>query len=286
MTSPLLVVALVGGGLAGLGVAVAIAGLIPAAPALGPALARLHPTGVPAGNRPLLAWLRARVQVPHADLAILGRSGDQYLFRLGICGLIGLLTPVPLTVLALVLRLPVPLAVPFGATLVAAGVGVWLAHHDVVAKAAAARADFVRAMCTYLDLAAHQVLSGSGPVQALDRAARICDGWVFSHLRGALLRAQLEMRPPWDELKQLSGQLGVLELADLADIMRSAGSEGAHVYQTLRARADSLRDQLRTSALEVAEVRTNKLDIPAAALILVLLVLVGFPFMINIIHHP
>jgi hypothetical protein len=116
-------------------------------------------------------------------------------------------------------------------------------------------------------------------MESLDRAVGICHGWVFDHLRAALARARLRLTPPWDELKRLSLEIDVVELGDLADIMRSAGTDGAQVYQTLRARADSLRDQIRTQELEAAEVRTNKLDMPAAALILVLLGLMGYPFM-------
>ncbi len=68
--------------------------------------------------------------------------------------------------------------------------------------------------------------------------------------------------------------------------MRSAGVDGAHVYNTLRAKADSLRDQIRTQQLEKAEVRTNKLDIPATALILILLVLMVYPFMAKLVVEP
>ncbi len=178
-----------------------------------------------------------------------------------------------------VLRLPISVFIPVGGAIAAALAGAALAHREVVAKAAAARAEFSRAMCTYLDLAAHQVLRGHGPVESLDRSASVCHGWVFARIREALLSAQLQLRPPWDELKVLARDIDVIELGDLADIMRTAGSEGANVHQTLRARADSMRDRLRTEALAQAELRTNKLDIPAAALILVLLVLIGYPFM-------
>jgi hypothetical protein len=148
----------------------------------------------------------------------------------------------------------------------------------VLSKAAVARAEFRRAMCTYMGLSASQVLDGHGPMESLERAAAICHGWVFTRIRGALLRAQLMLTPPWDELKALARQINVVELSDLADIMRTAGNEGANVAETLRARADSLRDQIRADALSDAEVRTSKLDIPASALILVLIVLIGYPF--------
>jgi Flp pilus assembly protein TadB len=278
-----LVLAILGGGVAGYGAFLLIAQTLPAPPALGPALARLHP-GIALGRaRTPLDLVRDQIRVPHADLAILGRTKERYFVTLGLSVLFALFLPAFLTLVSLVTPLRISAFIPVGITLVAAAGFALLAHRDVVAKAAAARQEFTRAMCTYLDLAAHQVLGGHGPMESLERAATICHGWAFSHVRGALLRAQLQLTPPWDELKQISAELEVPELGDLADIMRSSSTEGAHVYQTLRARADSLRDQIRTQALELAEVRTNKLDVPAAALILVLLVLVGYPFMARLL---
>lgn len=253
--------------------------LAPAPPALGPALRRLHPTSLPAARLTGVGRLRRRMQVPHADLRLLGRSTDQYFLTIGLSAGFALILPALITLAVLVLQVPLSVYIPAGGTLAAALAGAVLAHREVLAKAATARAEFTRAMCTYLDLAAHQVLGGHGPVESLERAARVCQGWVFDRIREALLRAQLQLRPPWDELKVLSRDIEVIELGDLADIMRTAGSEGANVHDTLRARADSMRDRIRTEALAEAEVRTNKLDIPAAALILILLVLIGYPFM-------
>ncbi|MEU8088634.1 type II secretion system F family protein [Micromonospora sp. NPDC049101] len=267
------------GAMAGFGVFLLVVQLIPAPPALGPALRRLHPLSAASTTPAGVSWLRRRFTVPYGDLRLLDRSTDQYFLTLGLSALFCLVLPALITVVVAVLSLPIPVFVPVGATVVAALAGAVLAHREVVSKAAVARAEFTRAMCTYLDLAAHQVLGGHGPVESLDRAASVCHGWVFARIREALLSAQLQLRPPWDELKVLSRDIEVIELGDLADIMRTAGSEGANVHQTLRARADSMRDRIRTEALAQAELRTNKLDIPAAALILVLLVLIGYPFM-------
>ncbi|MGW0239861.1 type II secretion system F family protein [Micromonospora chalcea] len=279
MTNGYLTAMVIAGGMTGLGIFLLVVQLISAPPALGPALRRLHPLTT-TGNTPAgISWLRRRLTVPHADLRLLNRSTDQYFLTLGLSALFCLILPAVITIVVAVLRLPIPVFIPAGGIIAAALAGAALAHREVVSKATVARAEFSRAMCTYLDLAAHQVLGGHGPVESLDRAASVCHGWVFARIREALLSAQLQLRPPWDELKVLARDIEVIELGDLADIMRTAGSEGANVHQTLRARADSMRDRLRTEALAQAELRTNKLDIPAAALILVLLVLIGYPFM-------
>jgi tight adherence protein C len=271
--------ALIGGGVFGGGIALLVVGTLPAAPALGPALDRLYPATRRDTSPSVLGWLRRRIQVPRADLAILGRTPERYVVGLVFSALFSLFLPILVTAFLLVLGLGITPIVPAGGVVLGAVFGVMIAHQDVVSKAHAARDEFIRGMCTYLDLAATQVRGGHGPMESLERAVEICHGWVFDHIRGALIRANLQLTPPWNELKRLSLELNVVELGDLADIMRSAASEGAQVYQTLRAKADSLRDQIRTQQMEKAEVRTNKLDIPAAALILVLLVLMIYPFM-------
>jgi hypothetical protein len=277
--------AVIGGGLLGLGVFLVIVQLLPAAPALGPALDRLHPGTPRVGPMTVGGKLKRQVTVPHADLAILARSTDSYYTGLAVAAIVGFLLPGLAAAFLLLLGLGVPLYLPAAVSIVFAVVTMYATHREVLGKAAAARAEFRRAMCTYMGLAASQVLDGHGPMESLERSAAICHGWVFTRIRGALLRAQLMLSPPWDELKSLSREINVIELGDLADIMRTAGSEGANVAETIRARADSLRDQIRAEALSAAEVRTSKLDIPASALILVLILLIGYPFIARLFEY-
>jgi Flp pilus assembly protein TadB len=282
--TPSFVAAVFGGAVAGYGIALLITSLIPAPPALGPALDRLYPSDRHDMPRSAIERLRGRIRVPAADLAILGRTPERYVLDLTLWALGGLALPSLLSLLLVIAGFVAP-AVPIGAGILGAAGAVWLVQKDIAARAQAARDEFRRGICTYLDMAATQVHGGRGPMEALNRAASICHGWVFDRLREALIRADLQLAPPWHELKQLSTELGVTELGDLADIMQAAATEGAQVHETLRARADSLRDHIRTQQLEEAEIRTNKLDVPAAALILVLLVLMGWPFMARLFTH-
>ena len=112
---------------------------------------------------------------------------------------------------------------------------------------------------------------------ALERAASGVDGWVFERLRETLLRAQLQLHQPWDELRRLAEEIDVPELGDVGDIVHAAGADGAVVHETLLARADSLRDQIRLEALARAKATTSKLDIPGAALLLVLAIFIIYP---------
>ncbi len=122
-------------------------------------------------------------------------------------------------------------------------------------------------------------LTAAGPVQALERAAKICHGWVFERIDAALMQAQMQMTFPWDQLRTLAEEIGVTELQDFAAIMRSAGDSGAHVQTTLHEQAESQRDRQRTDALGRAEAISARLEMPAALLVIVLAVFMIFPLM-------
>ncbi len=276
-------VAIVGGATAGLGVFLALREAMPATPALGPALRRRQPaatSGGPLGrDRPIDAVLVRKLRVPHRDLALLGRSREHYLTSLLTSAGIGLVLPPVASVGLYQAGLPLPLPIPVAAGLVLAAVFAALAHRDVIGKAERARREFTRAVCIYLDLVALQLSAAHGPVQALEQAARVCEGWVFARIREGLLRAQLQLRLPWQELRDMAERLGVPELGDVGAIMQASGTEGAQVGETLRQQADSLRDQIRTDALARAEAITGRLDIPGAVLVFVIAIFLIFPFM-------
>lgn len=265
------------GAAAGFGIYLLAMQFVPVEPALGPALRRLHPTAELVQLQSSAA--RPAIVLPAADLEVLGLTPERHMLNVILSGVVALILPAMISAVLVVFGFSVPWSVPLVLTVAVALLTAWWAHSDMRAKARAARGEFVRALCTYAGLTAHQVRSGHGAVEAMERAARVCHGWPYFRLRTALLTAQLQMSPPWDELKRLSDDIEVPELASFADIMRSAGSDGAHVYQTLRAQASSLRDQIRVRALEVAKTRTSKLDIPATLLIIILIVLVGYPLM-------
>jgi tight adherence protein C len=274
---------IVGGGLVGAGVFLLVREMLPATPALGPALRRLHAeppaaSGTPTG-RTRLAGVAHLLRVPERELALLGRTRDQYVLSLLTSGLIGLALPPVLAFVLALLGLSFGLVVPAAAGLASALLFMVIAHRDVISKAETARREFRRAVCTYLDLTALQLSAAHGPVQALEQAANVCQGWVFERIREALLRAQMQLRFPWQELRDMADQIGVPELGDIGATMQSSGTEGAQVQDTLRQQADSLRDQIRTDALARAESVTSRLDIPGAALVFVLVAAVLYPFM-------
>ncbi|RIV38866.1 type II secretion system F family protein [Micromonospora radicis] len=280
-----LFLAVVGGATIGLGVFLVVRELVPATPALGPALRRLHPppgtTRVGPADRQLdwLTGLARWLRPPHRQLALLDRTPEQYALSLLLSALIGLAAPALLSFSLFAVGISLPVAVPVLGSLGLAALCALLAHRAVVTRAEAARDEFRQAVCTYLDLVALQLSAAHGPVQSLERAAAICEGWVFDRISEALRMAQMQMHSPWDELRDLADRVGIPELGDVGAIMRSSGSEGAQVHETLRSRADSLRDQIRTDNLARAEGVTSRLDIPGALLVFVLLGFAIYPFL-------
>ena len=283
-----LVSAVLGGSAIGLGLFLVVREAMPATPALGPALKRLHAQAGATHAAPKRArheWLgglSCYLRPPVRDLALLGRTPEQYTLSLLLSALVGLALPSVLAALLSAAGLGFSFVVPVAAGIGLGGVAAFWAHHDVVNKAQQARREFSRAVCTYLDLVALQLSAAHGPVQALEQAAAVCDGWVFERIREALRIAQLQMQSPWDELRALAEEIGVPELGDVGAIMQSSGADGAQVHETLRTRADALRDQIRTDNLARAEAITGRLDVPGALLVFILMGFVLYPFMTRI----
>ena len=272
------------GGVLGLGAFLLVWRALPASPVVDRALRRLHPdraAAVPAGGY-LPGWWRWLWRPPHRELALIGRTPRRYAVSVGGSALIGLAAPVALATLVPLVGGRVPVVVPAGASLAGAALAGWVAHRDVRDRAARARYEFRRAVCSYLDLVSLELAAGHGPVAALERAVSGVDGWVFQQLRETLLRAQLQLHQPWDELRLLAQSINVPELGDVGDIVAAAGADGAVVHETLLARADSLRDQIRVEVLARAKATTSKLDIPGAALLLVLAAFIIYPLLTRV----
>lgn len=271
------------GALAAFGVLVLVNELMPAAPALGAALHRLHPDLDRTSTSPATGVARRllrRVPVPHENLALIGRTTHQYYLSLLAAAGFGLAVPVlaGFMLASSGRQLPAAVVGAGAAVSLASAAGFALAAHgDVAFKAKRLRREYRQVVAVYLSLVAMERGAGHGSVESLERASAVGEGWVIRRIREALLRARSHHRPPWDELKELGDQIGVAELRDVGQIMQSSGQSGAQVSRTLLQRADSLRDQIRTEALARAESTTGKLEIPGALLLAILAVFVIYP---------
>ncbi|QKW22836.1 hypothetical protein HUT16_30430 [Kitasatospora sp. NA04385] len=286
MISPWAVLA---GGAAAGGVALLLAELRPAPPDLGQALDRLH--RVPEPRRPedadaALPWYdrvgegSARlpgVRVPHRELALIGRSPARFMAHKLLFAVLGFALPGYLSVMAAVIGDGLPPAVPLLVGPLLAGL-LWFVPDGIVAgEAKEARTEYLHGIAAYLELVALERAADCGPAEALRRAAAVGRGTVFRRIRDALERAATDRLPPWDGLDALAQELGLTPLQDVADIMRISGVDGAAVYDTLRARAKSLRGELLSEELAKANTDSERMVAPGSALTLLMTVLIAFP---------
>jgi Type II secretion system (T2SS), protein F len=303
-----LALALAGGAVAGVGVTVVLRELLPSHPDLGSALGRLAPDPLASTGRVGRAdgpaeregraaaalegaqrWLAAQAEtlglpVPRRELALTGQPVGRFVATKLAAGLLGLAFPPTLAAVMGVIGLRLPAALPAAASVAAAAVLFALPDVDARRRAAEARREFRRALCSYLDLVALERLADAGAVEALERAARAGSGWVFDRIRDALLRAQLAGITPWAALGRLAEEVGVPELGDAADIVALSGEDGAAVHQTLRARAAALRGAILADAQAEANAASEKLIAPVACLGLVFIALLAYPAFARILY--
>ncbi|MEV0532399.1 hypothetical protein [Kitasatospora sp. NPDC050463] len=285
MISPWSVLA---GAVAAGGVALLISELRPAPPDLSQALDRLHRT--PADRAPdpdeRPSWydrigessigLRG-VRIPQRELSLIGRTPARFMAHKLLFAVIGLVLPAYLAAMAVLLDMGLPFALPLVVGPLLAGL-LWFVPDAIVrGEAKEARTEYLHGIAAYLELVALERAADLGPAEALRRAASVGRGPVFRRIRDALDRAATDRLPPWAGLDALAAELGLTPLQDVADIMRLSGTDGAAVYDTLRARAKGLRGELLAEDLARANADSERMVAPGAALTLLMTALIVFP---------
>ena len=139
------------------------------------------------------------------------------------------------------------------------------------------RRQFEHALSSYLDLVNVVLAGGSGIESALEAAADAGDGWVFEHLRVALVRARATRRSPWVTLGELGSSLGVDSLTELASSVQLAGEQGARIRSSLAAKAASLRARQLTQIEADANAASERMGVPTVLMFLGFLILLGYP---------
>jgi hypothetical protein len=279
-------VMIVTGCVAGGGIALLVRELWPAPPDLGQALHRL--SGSPkrrteqTGNRyddriVSFAQRIPGVKIPHRELDLVGETVAGFMRTKVMLALLGLLLPALLSAVLLLIGVGLSFYIPLAVSLLTA-LGLWIVPDFALRdQAKAARIEFQHAAAAYLDLVALERSGDAGPAEALDRAALVGEGWAFLRIRDALARARVAGIDPWVGLHDLSRDLDLPELADVADIIEMAGTEGAAVYGTLRARSQSLRIELLANEHETANKDSERLTVPGTMLVVIMGVTLGYP---------
>ena len=283
------------GMVAGLGVLLLLVAALPdPPPELAAALARLSgPRRDPVGGWEDWAgrvgrWLARHTPssgvlgVPAADLRLLGQPVERFLTTRATFAVAGLAAGPLAWVLPAAAGLAPPPAASglLGVSLAAAG---WmLPGLRVSRRAATARAEFRRALSAYLDLVALERAGRGSPVQALEAAAGVGHGWVFTRIQRRLAVAARAGTNPYTALAELAEQTGVTELQDLADITAVA-ADGAAVYGSLLMRARSLRHTVLADERAAANTASERLVVPVALLGTGFLLLLFYPALTRIL---
>jgi tight adherence protein C len=166
---------------------------------------------------------------------------------------------------ALGLGLAVPMLLPFSLALAAVG---FTAPGFVLARAARRRRALVDAeVPQLLDLLAACSTAGLSALLALHRAA---DG-VRGPLAGELARvlAMVELGARWrDELRALAERLDLIDLKRSVMAMSRTETLGTPLAETLRERADEVREERKAKAAEAARTAPVKMLFPLVFMIL------------------
>lgn len=214
---------------------------------------------------------------PAQSLALIGRTPARHMAHKLLFALIGLVLPGYLSAMAVLGGVSLPIALPLLAGPALAVLG-WLVPDGIVlGQAKEARTEYLHNIAAYLELVALERAADCGPAEALRRAAAVGRGAVFLRIRDALDRAATDRLPPWEGLDELAGELGLTPLEDVADIMRLSGTDGAAVYDTLRARAKGLRNELLADELAKANAVSERMVAPGVALTLLMILLIVYP---------
>ena len=283
-------VALLAGGLVGLGITLTVLATRPLV--IDPVAAWDRRRGISASTvwpttprSRRLATLARRVGVDrrHADLEIVGVSPEDFTLRkLGYAAL-GLIFPPALAALMALLGLPLPAGVAVLSGVVLGGLLFLVPDLDLTHGAGQVRDDLRADTAVYLELIALERAGDAGLTEALERAADVGDSRFFQLVRDELVRVRLAGAPAWRAFETLGERVEVDELCDVADIMRLTGEDGAAVYTTLRARAASLRGALLAGAVAKSNATSERMVVPVALLGLAFLLLLGYPAVARIV---
>lgn len=234
-------------------------------------------------------WVSTRVPVrvlalagpTRADLDLIGRPVTSHYGEKALSALVGLIAVPVLAVGLALVGLAMPTVIPAGVG-VALAIGAWFLP-DMAAKsrARAARATFRRAVSTYLELLAIERASGTGVNQATVAAAEVAKSWPFKRILQALELARWHGQTPWAALRALAGTTGVVELADVADILEQAGREGSAIHDQLESRAAAMRDAQLDAEQQIAHDATVRMTIPGTLTVLVYFLALLIPAMMS-----
>jgi tight adherence protein C len=176
-----------------------------------------------------------------ANLALVGKSFENFLATKVLLGLFGLIFP-PIVLGGIgLLGVHLSVFIPVWAGVVFALVFFFLPDLELRQQVEKRQRDFRHAIGAFLDLVAMNLSGGRGVPEALMAASEIGEGWAFWRIRDALANARITGQTPWQALGVLGHEVQVNELKDLSAALSLVAEDGAKVRESLTARAVSLR---------------------------------------------
>lgn len=232
-------------------------------------------------------WLYRRSPVPLGRrqlqvLQVRGTSVAEFYADKAVWALVGLTIPAGLFALTGLMITHAPWSTPVFVSITGLVIGFFVPDLLLRGQAKARRGDASAALLMYIDLVTLERLSNESGTQALHNAAELSDVALFRHIRGALQRARLEQQSPYPQLRRLSAELGLSELADLADVMQMDES-GAALSRSLRARVAELRDAHLTNSLRQANAASEGMTIYMSLPALMFVAIIITPALLNIV---
>jgi Flp pilus assembly protein TadB len=216
--------------------------------------------------RPVTDSLRAhglpRASVA-ADLAVCDRDPGDFLATQVLAALTGGLLPAAV-IGTVTTATRTAEWLPVWMLLAGALIGTTVAHLRLRATAQARRAEMRAALSAVLDVTVVALSGGAGIEQALATATapRLGDTWAMRRLHAAVTAATRTGTSLWTALADLGTATGVTQLRDLAAAVQLTGVEGAHIRNSLTARADTLRARQAADLKAEARSATQRMVIP------------------------
>ncbi len=205
-----------------------------------------------------------------ANLALAGKSFENYLATKVLLAILGLLF-VPMLLAGLpAAGLHLPIALPVCLGLILAAVFFFLPDLELKQKAEERRRDFRHTVGAFLDLVSMNLSGGRGVPEALMTASEIGHGWAMWRIRDALANARITGKTPWQALGALGDEIRLDELRDLSAALSLVADDGAKVRESLTARAASLRRR------EVADLEGSAGEKSQVMLVAQMLMCAGF----------
>lgn len=212
-------------------------------------------------------WRLGRVRT---DLAIMGRTVGSFLAAKVAFGLLLLLLAPVLWSVLLLGGIALPPVLPAFAALAFGLFGFFLPDLALRGEADERRVEFRRVVGIFLDLVSMNLAGGRGLPEALLSASTISEHWALIRIRQSLGNARLFGTTPWVALDGLGADIGVDELRDLSAALALAADDGAKIKQSLSSRAATLRRR------EMADVEGEAGESSESMLVAQLVLCMGF----------